>query len=471
MFEDPVKVDLFFLLGFLVIGIVVSDPGTVNPGTCIESIPSSKILSNFYLACPGNQVITSIAFATYGAPVGTCEDDNLKSSPCAVFPSDKWSQEQFKVDQNVYWTIDNLCYGKPICTFRSIYNDTPDPDFLFGDPCPHRDKFLAVKVMCGPTPPKTPKPRQIAWSSNQKFNSQNFKITNLFTDIIYDVVDGLQPFDYIQKSLIEDAQINIDPNPNLDVPRFGSLLAKESILGVRIFGVTSALYGVLAETAIADQYILAFRGSLTATDYAYDIEISSSSLNQELCQKLSPEICQEIEVHTGFQRLYMSLRPKLIQYIELYRPKTLMITGHSLGAALATLAAFDLANYGQRIHSIYTWASPRVGNPVFVSTFEKLVSKASGLPRAPVYRIANSADIVTMVPHPSLSKVGGFIPKYMHVGDSKYTFEYIPAGNRTILKMEGSDFIRWAHSLTTYSQIALDFIDPNKSGYLRSETA
>ena len=68
------------------------------------------------------------------------------------------------------------------------------------------------------------------------------------------------------------------------------------------------------------------------------------------------------------------------------------MTGNSLGAALATLAADRYGN----VQGVYTFGSPKVGNDVFK---EKFIVKT--------YSIVNNKDIVTRVPPPGI---------YKHVG-------------------------------------------------------
>lgn len=48
----------------------------------------------------------------------------------------------------------------------------------------------------------------------------------------------------------------------------------------------------------------------------------------------------------------------------------LVITGHSLGGALSTLAAFDFNNLGIKTNLI-TFGSPRVGNEKFAKELNK----------------------------------------------------------------------------------------------------
>lgn len=66
--------------------------------------------------------------------------------------------------------------------------------------------------------------------------------------------------------------------------------------------------------------------------------------------------------------------------------KPLFITGHSLGGALATVAARDLVHKGG-IAACYTFGSPRVGNDEWTGDI-----------KTPIYRLVNAADCVTMLP-------------------------------------------------------------------------
>ena len=84
----------------------------------------------------------------------------------------------------------------------------------------------------------------------------------------------------------------------------------------------------------------------------------------------------------------------------------LWITGHSLGGALATIAAALLAERGKPVQGVYTFGSPRVGDSAFASLLESRLSR--------IYRIVNNNDIVTRVPPRSFG--------YDHVGE----FWYLP---------------------------------------------
>jgi len=104
------------------------------------------------------------------------------------------------------------------------------------------------------------------------------------------------------------------------------------------------------------------------------------------------------KVHRGFKDALEEVWSDLFPYITQLDRKgcKIWITGHSLGAALATLCASRYDN----VLGVYTFGSPRVGNDVFK---EKLDVN--------IYRIVNNDDIVARVPPPGT---------YVHVG--KLTF-------------------------------------------------
>lgn len=72
-----------------------------------------------------------------------------------------------------------------------------------------------------------------------------------------------------------------------------------------------------------------------------------------------------------------------------------VVVAHSLGAALASLYVLDNAAGGHSVApTLYTYASPRVGDQAFVDAF-----KAT---KAPSWRIENAPDIVPDAPPDSL---------------------------------------------------------------------
>ena len=110
-----------------------------------------------------------------------------------------------------------------------------------------------------------------------------------------------------------------------------------------------------------------------------------------------------IKVHSGFYDIYMTIKQDLWDVINRWMTydTEFYITGHSLGAALACIAAFDFANL-KPLH--YSFASPRVGNVKFATTFNELIPNA--------FRIYNIEDVITEVPPPVI-----FNDIYKHVNN------------------------------------------------------
>jgi len=106
-------------------------------------------------------------------------------------------------------------------------------------------------------------------------------------------------------------------------------------------------------------------------------------------------------VHTGFAKALAQIRPALDDAVKAMQ-LPILFTGHSLGAALATLAA---SLYGPTTdgYALYTFGSPRVGNPGFAGTLDGLT----------VQRYVDCCDLVTRVPLPEMGYIHVAAPHYI----------------------------------------------------------
>jgi len=90
-------------------------------------------------------------------------------------------------------------------------------------------------------------------------------------------------------------------------------------------------------------------------------------------KKLPPQIINngtptfENPVHPGFATAFQSIWPQLQNIISKSDSKPIWLTGHSLGAAIATLLAEQIAD---RVNGLYTFGSPCVGDSAFTRSFE-----------------------------------------------------------------------------------------------------
>jgi len=114
-------------------------------------------------------------------------------------------------------------------------------------------------------------------------------------------------------------------------------------------------------------------------------------------------------IHKGFGEALQEVWPRLEAYLKGLRAerpqRTFWFTGHSLGGALATLAA---DRFGQ-VAGLYTFGSPRVGDTAFHDDFS-----------IPAYRFVNNQDIVPRVPPFGFYDNGITLGEYRHVGQPKF---------------------------------------------------
>lgn len=80
-------------------------------------------------------------------------------------------------------------------------------------------------------------------------------------------------------------------------------------------------------------------------------------------------------VHSGFKDAYEGVKEKLELKLAEHqaREKTVWVSGHSLGGALAVLAAHDLHEKDYRVHGLYTIGQPRVGDSSFTKSLDTLM--------------------------------------------------------------------------------------------------
>lgn len=165
--------------------------------------------------------------------------------------------------------------------------------------------------------------------------------------------------------------------------------------------------GIFGE-AYGHSLVIAFRGSEETGpgDWITDLKIFKQVL------PYGDTTNKNIKVHYGFIEAYKSVRQSVIDWVKKSPLKRILCTGHSLGAALATLAALDVQyNYPDKTVFNYNFGSPKVGNTHFVNSYNKRVPNT--------YRFVNGADIVPNIPPGDYAHVGKVQPIGKPGGDWK----------------------------------------------------
>lgn len=152
-------------------------------------------------------------------------------------------------------------------------------------------------------------------------------------------------------------------------------------------------------------YILAFRGSESKQDWILNFKTAKVPYQVETSPTDITDKQNQAMVHKGFNE-YAKLAlevtdqqgKKLTDFLVEDPSAPILITGHSLGGAVATLYASRLLDLGvpaERIQVI-TFGAPEVGNSAYANKFQD---------RLPLLRITSSQDLIPI----SLNKfVGGY---------------------------------------------------------------
>ena len=108
-------------------------------------------------------------------------------------------------------------------------------------------------------------------------------------------------------------------------------------------------------------------------------------------------------VHRGFYAEYDKVIPGIKEALKKHDKKgnkTVWVTGHSLGGAMAVLVAAELQPSG----GLHTFGQPRVGNKAFLKSLDGIK----------YYRYRNNNDIVTAVPPSWLFFRHGGVLRYIN---------------------------------------------------------
>lgn len=108
------------------------------------------------------------------------------------------------------------------------------------------------------------------------------------------------------------------------------------------------------------------------------------------------------DVHRGFKLALDQVWPDVEEKVRALDGRRLFITGHSLGAALATLTTATLTALGLKVDAIYTFGQPKIGDETFAKEYDKRIGNAH-------YRFVNNNDVVTRVPNVGFDHVGKFV--------------------------------------------------------------
>lgn len=220
--------------------------------------------------------------------------------------------------------------------------------------------------------------------------------------------------------------------------------------------------------------VIAFRGTATCLEWLENLRATLTDLPGYAGPDRSGPM-----VERGFFSLYTSrsptcpslqgmIREEISRIIQSYgdEPLSLTITGHSLGAALAILSAYDITTTfaNSPMVTVISFGGPRVGNRSLRHQLEKSGTR--------VLRIVNSDDPITKVPgfvldDDDVASVGkdndGGVPSWIQkrVEDTKWVYAHV--GQELRLSSKESPYMNQrsfstCHDLKTYLQLVKGFV-------------
>ena len=167
---------------------------------------------------------------------------------------------------------------------------------------------------------------------------------------------------------------------------------------------------------------VAFQMTVSIRDMLFDLDMRVTKWPYFINRKRS-------FVHRGFAHKYFRLRSKYLEFVKEYvtnYPNTqIILTGHSLGGALALLAASDeKSNISSYVKNVFAFGSPEIGHKIWAQNIENLYTSEQ------IYRLHSLRDLIPKVYNPLFTHVGNeihldAIEKSPLVSISHYLFQGI----------------------------------------------
>lgn len=190
---------------------------------------------------------------------------------------------------------------------------------------------------------------------------------------------------------------------NLGVARFCAVLAREAYRRSDIRDEITDTQ--LAISSTGAKIYIAFRGTSNLHDFITDAKAWRTRVS-----------CGE--VHQGFWEAWLGIKLKLIGELNDTRVP-IIVTGHSLGGALALICAKFLAVNKYNVEAVYTFGCPRVGDFPFQINYDDVAMLGGALGER-TFTVINDCDIVPRLP--------GYLSGYRRPGRDVF----IPAGGRSL---------------------------------------
>ncbi|KAK3236916.1 hypothetical protein CYMTET_52972 [Cymbomonas tetramitiformis] len=158
---------------------------------------------------------------------------------------------------------------------------------------------------------------------------------------------------------------------------------------------SSNIHGITYHDHAADIAYIAFAGNDSVRDFFRDLDFAKVAIGEEKRKR---------RVHRGFYSGYLSVCQDILKFIESFsKDTTVILSGHSMGGALAVICAYDLKTRFPKLPiKVFTFGTPGVGNRRFKRAYNRLLREST-------YTVYQPSDPIPKLPNQ-------FIKSYWHVG-------------------------------------------------------
>jgi len=152
-----------------------------------------------------------------------------------------------------------------------------------------------------------------------------------------------------------------------------------------LYDKSTDLQGYTAVNSNSKQIAIVFRGTSSISNWLDDAEVI------QVPYETFPEC--KCKVHTGFYKsaknIYSQVYSSVRDILDVYPSYSVLVTGHSYGAAVAQLVAMELLS-SKIASSVYNYGQPRIGNPAY--------AKFVNAKKLDLWRFTHHKDMVPHVP-------------------------------------------------------------------------
>jgi len=246
------------------------------------------------------------------------------------------------------------------------------------------------------------------WNSNSSFNQSNYVMSALLVNITY-----LCCMSRKKGQICSEANIQ----KLLKGCQVGKSLKGFSSFSVGLGTRTEnpkwfVTIGLVDNTDIG---IISWRGTITSNEWIADVTTGMTLKKFSTCEEINNDRCSSFSIPGAFKNSGSKIHTKMLEiynntYVtynqkrysisqimkDIYPNTRWIITGHSLGAALAELCAADLSARSVKINSVYLFADPSPGNDKYRHIYNDiLTNNINDVKLGKItYNITNRNDLV-----------------------------------------------------------------------------